>query len=179
MSIVSSRYARALFEALTSDGSGPEAGLSQLESFAAVLVREPAAREILLNPVVLPEHRDRFIARIAEALGMDIRVRKLIGLLVERRRVGILDDVIAAYRGMLDEKNGIVRAVVTAAELLDESERLGIARRLEQSLGKQVVMDVRQDATLLGGVVVRIGGTVYDGSLRQYLGGLRSRLAAS
>jgi F-type H+-transporting ATPase subunit delta len=154
-------------------------GLAQLEGFASVLASEPAAGQILMNPVIPHEQRERFIQQIADVLGLDSRVRRLISLLVDRRRVAILDEVIQIYQQMLDDQNGIVRAIVTSATPLTESEEAEISQRLEKSLGKRVIMDVQQDMAILGGVVVRIGGTVYDGSVRQHLAGFKSRLVAS
>ena len=100
-------------------------------------------------------------------------------MIVERRRLNILNDLIDNYQKMLDERNGIVRALVTSAAPLSEAEQRDIALRLEKSLGQRVVMDVREDPTLIGGLVVRIGSTVYDGSLRQHLEGFKERLLAS
>ena len=79
---------------------------------------------------------------------------------------------------MLDEKNGIVRAVVTTAGPLSDTEREEVVKRLEKSLGRRVVMEVGEDSSLIGGLVVRIGSTVYDGSLRQHLAGFKERLLA-
>jgi F-type H+-transporting ATPase subunit delta len=180
MDVVASRYAKALAESLSADGGDVvDQGLEQLEGFAWVLDSEPDARQILTNPVIPPDQREQFLDRLSGALTFDARVRKLIGLLVERRRLGVFDDVIVAYRKLLDEKKGIVRAVVTAAAPLTETERGEISSKLEASLGKRVVMDVRQDPELLGGLVVRIGSTVYDGTLRQHLSALKSRLISS
>lgn len=180
MAIVSSRYARAIYDSLSEEGpKTAEQGLVQLRSFADVLENEPTARQILVNPVIPPDQRERFIGQVANVLSLDARVRKLIVLLADRRRLDLLDEVIDAYREMLDEQMGIVRAEVTSATKLSDSQEKDINATLEKSLGKRVVMDVHQDATLLGGMVVQIGSTVYDGSLLQQLAGFRSHLAAS
>lgn len=177
MIVVASRYARAILDALAADGSpGPEAGYEQLRQFRSVLDSEPDARKLLVNPVVPPERRDRFIGQVGELLGLDIRVVKLIRLIVERRRLDILNDLVDAYRKMLDERSGIVRAVVTTAAPLSAAQRGEITERLEKSLARRVVMEVREDPSLIAGVVIRIGSTVYDGSLLQHLAGFKERL---
>jgi F-type H+-transporting ATPase subunit delta len=180
MAIVSSRYSQAIFDSLSSESPElAEAGLDQLRSFAEVLESQPTARQILVNPVIPSDQRERFIGQVAKVLSLDARVRKLIVLLADRRRLDLLDEVIDAYREMLDEHKGIVRAVVTSAAALSDSQQKKINAKLERSIGKRVVMDVHQDPALLGGVVVQIGGTVYDGSVLQHLAGFRSRLGAS
>ncbi len=180
MAIVSIRYARALFETLSADGGGQaDRGLAELQGFAGVLAREPAARQILLNPAIPADKRESFIGKIAAVLELDMRVRRLIGLLCDRRRLDILGEVVEAYQQMLDEKNGVARATVTSATALTESEAREFTERLGKSLGKRVIVEIERDPALLGGVVVRIGGKVYDGSLRQRLAGFRARLAAS
>jgi F-type H+-transporting ATPase subunit delta len=174
MIVVANRYARAFIEALAPEST--QAGLDQLRRFAVLLEDEPDTRTLLMNPVIPAESRDRFLDTIGRVLGLDRRVRKLLLLLVDRRRLNILDDLTDAYQKLLDERNGIVRAEVSSASLLTESERRELAERLGKTTGKRVEMEVEQDPSLIGGLVVRIGSTVYDGSLRQQLRGFKERL---
>ena len=179
MIVVASRYARALIEALGGGNTaGPVAGLEQLGQIKLLLRNEPDARKLLINPVIPPERRDSFVDEISRVLGLDARVAKLLHLIVERRRLEILDDLIDAYRKMLDEKNGIVRAVVRSAGPLSEAQQQEVAEKLEKSLGQRVVMEVEEDPSLIGGLIVRVGSTVYDGSLLQQLAGFKERLMA-
>ena len=179
MTVVAGRYARALIEALGGDNTaGPDAGLEQLDQITLLLRNEPDARKLLINPVIPPERRDSFVDEISRVLGLDPRVAKLLHLIVERRRLEILDDLIDAYRKMLDEKNGIVRAVVRSAGPLSEAQQQEVAEKLEKSLGQRVVMEVEEDPSLIAGLIVRVGSTVYDGSLLQQLAGFKERLMA-
>lgn len=176
MSVVSGRYARALIGALSPDRI--DSGMQQLRRFEAVIEQQPDARSLLLNPAVPAERRELFVREISGVLELDLPVQELIILLVERRRLGILGDLIESYRTISDEKQGIVRAVVTTVDPLPDSERRELVRRLETSTGKRVVMEVRHDSEIIGGLVVRIGSTVFDGSLRQQLAGFKARLLA-
>ena len=179
MTVVASRYARALIEALGGENTaGPDAGLEQLGQIKLLLENEPDARKLLINPVIPPDRRDRFVDEISRTLKLDARVAKLLHLIVDRRRLEILDDMIDAYRKMLDTKNGIVRAVVRSASPLSAQQQQEVVEKLEKSLGQRVVMEVEEDPSLIGGLIVRIGSTVYDGSLLQQLAGFKERLMA-
>ena len=149
-----------------------------MDQITLLLRNEPDARKLLINPVIPPERRDSFVDEISRVLGLDPRVAKLLHLIVERRRLEILDDLIDAYRKMLDEKNGIVRAVVRSAGPLSEAQQQEVAEKLEKSLGQRVVMEVEEDPSLIAGLIVRVGSTVYDGSLLQQLAGFKERLMA-
>ncbi len=177
MTVVASRYARALIEALGGENTaGPDAGLEQLGQIKSLLEDEPDARKLLVNPVIPPDRRGRFVDEICRALALDTRVARLLHLIVERGRLEILDDLINAYRKMLDAKNNIVRAVVSSATPLSEAQQQEVGEKLEKSLGQRVVMEVEEDPALIGGLIVRIGSTVYDGSLLQQLAGFKERL---
>jgi len=156
--------------------AGADAGLEQLAAIKSLLENEPDARKLLINPVISPDRRDRFVDEIIRALALDARVGKLLHLIVERRRLEILDDLIDAYRKMLDAKNGIVRAVVRSASPLSEAQQQEVVEKLEKSLGQRVVMEVEEDPALIAGLIVRVGSTVYDGSLQQQLAGFKDRL---
>jgi len=168
-----------LIEALGGENTaGPDAGLEQLGQIKLLLENEPDARKLLVNPVIPSDRRDRFVDEIRRALKLDARVGKLLHLIVDRRRLEILDDMIDAYRKMLDTKNGIVRAVVRSASPLSAEQQQEVVEKLEKSLGQSVVMEVEEDPSLIGGLIVRIGSTVYDGSLLQQLAGFKERLMA-
>ncbi len=174
MTVVASRYARALIEAMSPDQA--DTGLDQIQRLNDLIATEEDVRKLLLNPVVPQDRRKRFIEQLADAMGLDPRVRRLFVLIVERRRLPVLADVVVAYQQMLDQRNGIVRAQVLAAAPISEAGQREIAARLEKTTGKRVVMEIDEDPELIAGLVVRIGSTVYDGSLRLQLKGFRQRM---
>jgi F-type H+-transporting ATPase subunit delta len=177
MSVAANRYAKALIDALPSDQA--EAGYDQLLRFTAILREHSDARRLFENPTVPADRRKAFLQQIAGTLGFTKEIRNFIEILIERNRLDILDEIIAAYQKFLDAKLGIVRAKVTAAQPLDDTQRTELSKKLETVTGKRVRMDVSVDPNLLGGVVARVGTTIYDGSLRQQLQTFRARLAQS
>jgi len=153
-----------------------EAGLVQLESFAALLKEEPDARRLLENPTIAGDRRNKLLQEIASALGFDKRVRNFVGILLDKGRLELLEEIIDAYRRLLDDRMGIVRALVTAARPLDVAEQNELAAKLMERTGKKIRMEVAIDASLIGGVVAQVGSTIYDGSVRTQLQAFKNRL---
>jgi F-type H+-transporting ATPase subunit delta len=174
MSVAANRYAKALMDVLYPEKA--EAGLQQLQSFASLLSEQPDARRFLQNPAMAGERRQRLMKEIADALSFDRRVSNFVNILIDRNRLSILDEIIVAYQKLLDDRLGIVRAQVTAAQTLDSAQHRELAAKLEQITGKQVRMEVAIDPSLIGGVIAQVGSTIYDGSVRQQLQAFKSRL---
>jgi len=153
-----------------------EAGLDQLQSFATLLKEEPDARRLLENPTMAGERRTKLLKEIASALGLDRRVANFVGILLDKGRLELLEEIIDAYGRLLDDRMGIVRALVTAARPLDATQHNELEMKLMERTGKKIRMEVAVDASLIGGVVAEVGGTIYDGSVRTQLQAFKNRL---
>ena len=112
----------------------------------------------------------------SDALNFDRRVSNFINILIDRNRLPLFDEIIAEYQRLLDQRLGTVRARVTSAQTLDATQHQELAARLAEVTGKQVIMEVAVDPSLIGGVVAQVGSTIYDGSVRQQLQAFKSRL---
>jgi F-type H+-transporting ATPase subunit delta len=99
------------------------------------------------------------------------------GLLAERGRIAYLPDIVTAYGALVDEELGQARARVRARVPLTEQEKERIAARLQQAVGKRIILEEQQDTTLLGGFVAQVGSLILDASLNHQLERLRARLA--
>jgi len=174
MSVAGNRYAKSLLDVLYPDNA--EAGLQQLESFAALLKEEPDARRLLQDPTLSTVRRRRLLMEISGALGFDRRIANFIDILIDRNRLLLLEEIIVAYEKLLDDRLGVVRAQVTAARPLAAPQQQELAAKLEQVTGKQIRMEVAIDPSLIGGVIARLGSTIYDGSMRSQLSAFRNRL---
>jgi F-type H+-transporting ATPase subunit delta len=174
MSVAANRYARALMDVLYPDHA--EMGQDQLDRFASLLRDEPDARRLLENPTMAGDRRRKLLDEISSALALDKRVRNFIGILVDKHRLKLLDEVIDGYRRLLDDRMGIVRAKVTAARPLNAAEQKELEIKLMERTGKQIRMEVAVDPSLIGGVVAQVGSTIYDGSVRTQLQAFKSRL---
>ena len=175
MSVAANRYARALIDVLYPEKA--EIGQQQLQQFFSLLTDQPDARRLLENPAMAGDRRKRFLSDLSGALNLDPRVSNFIGILVDRDRLSILDEIIQTYQKFLDEKLGIVRARVTSAHSLDPGQQKELTARLEKATGKQIRMEVAADPSLIGGLVAQVGSTIYDGSVRQQLQAFRSRFS--
>lgn len=154
-----------------------EAGLQQLQAFQAILDEQPDMRSLLENPSLAGDRRKSFLKQLAGELKLDPRVANFINLIVERNRLDIFKQILTSYQNLFDERTGIISAVVTAAQPLDASQQKQIEAKLQKLTGKKVRMEVSVDPSLIGGVVARVGGTIFDGSVRQQLEAFRNHLA--
>ena len=170
------RYARAVLALAREDGTLEATG-EELNRAAATF-DEPRLRPLVLSPVIDAGARRQTARGVAEALGLSPTVRNLIGLLAERDRLAILPDVARWYDALLDDELGRTRVAIRSATALSAAERnelIELARRLT---GRGKILAANElDAELLGGVVLDIGGTVYDGSLKTQLARLTKEMA--
>ena len=170
------RYARALFDVALKEKVNLDAVETQLAAFVDLFTTHPLLEKVLVNPAV-PTPRTR--ATVTELLThMDVTpvVGKLLVLLAERDRLVLLPDLLEAYRIRLMDHQHVVRAQVTTATVLS-AERTGtIEKELAKATGRRVLLSTLVDPAIIGGLVTRIGGTIYDGSLTGQLARMKKKL---
>ena len=179
-SAVAVRYARALADAVLGPKSGMDAqqALAELRSFQDMVKTSSELRNVLLSPAVTASRKRAVIGRFASTMPLSPLVRNFLFVLVDRRRADILEDVAEAFEAAIDERMGVVRAEVRSAAPLNDQQRDALRQELSRVANKQVRCDFSVDPALIGGVVARIGSTVYDGSVRTQLDTLHERLVA-
>jgi F-type H+-transporting ATPase subunit delta len=170
------RYARALFDVVRKEGSDLAQVESELVAFSALLKGHATLDQVLLNPAVPAPRKRSIVGLLVARARVQAIVGKLFVLLAERDRLAVLPDLIAAYRERLLEHRRVVRAEVTTAVALPAGRTLEIARALEKATGWEVALSTRVDPEIIGGVVARVGGTVYDASITRQLEKMRQRL---
>ena len=167
------RYAQALFELAEEQGQ-TEQWLGQLRS-AAERLTEPSAALYLGVPRVPMENKLSFVRQaLADAHPLMLNA---VSLLVQRGTTPTLPQIADVYADLLDEGMGRARASVTSAESLSRAQRGKLSDLLQTMLNKEIVLDAAVDPAVIGGVVVRVGDQVIDGSVRTRLHGLRRSLA--
>jgi F-type H+-transporting ATPase subunit delta len=175
------RYAGALADLVVAPESGlaPETVVEQLRSFETAILEAPGLRLVLASPAVSTSRKRAAIRRIADALGIAPLIRNFILVLSDHRRAALLTPVIDSFELLVDERRGFVPGEIRSAAALSEPERQTLAGELGRLAGAQVRLRFTVDPNLIGGVMARIGSTVYDGSVRGQLAALRTRLAVT
>ncbi len=179
-SAISSRYAKALADAVLASGSGtdPRQALTELRAFEHLVDSSPELRNVLLSPAVPTVRKRAVVARLAPTVPLSPLVRNFLFVVIDRRRAGLLGEMAAALEAALDERLGVVRAEVRSPVPLDPGQQAALGQELSKVANKQVRCEFFVDPSLIGGVVARMGSTVYDGSVRTQLETLRERLTA-
>ena len=175
MSAVAERYAAALADVAV-ERKNSETIKRNLAAFVEAFSSIADLRNALESPALNAEVKRKVIAEIAGKMGLDVAVRNFIYLVVDHRRTEILPEMEEAFLSELNERLGIVDAEVTSAHELNDDEKRQLSSVLEQRTGKKVEARFEIDGALLGGAVVRLGSTIYDGSVRDQLKRLREQL---
>jgi F-type H+-transporting ATPase subunit delta len=172
---VSSRYAAALADVALEQKSA-ERVKTDLAAFAQIYFSAADLRNSLETPAVGREAKLQVVQKIAELMNLAPAVRNFLCVLVDNHRTEMLGEIQEAFRVELNARLGIAEADVTSSRELSAQERAQLTAALTKRTGKKIEARFHQDASLVGGAVVRVGSTVYDGSVREQLTRLRERL---
>ncbi len=172
--MIAHRYARALLDIGVERKNFEQLG-RELDRVVGLYASADLA-ELFRNPKFDAEARKKVLTELLRRLMVSPICRNFLHLLVDRNRIAHLPDIVEAYHDLADEHAGRLRARVSVAHRLSEPEIARLRTVLQKVTGLQVVVEQEEDPTLLGGVITRIGGKVYDGSVRAELDALRSSL---
>lgn len=178
LTAVATRYANALADVVTAAGSAvkPQDAAAQLRAFASTLAASPELHTALITPAVPLARKRAVVTRIADLEQLSRIVRNFLLVLLDHGRIAAIGDIADAFEVILDERLGFARAEVTSAAALTDQQRAALNSELERLTGKRIRPRYGVDGALIGGVVARIGSTVYDGSVRGQLESIRRRL---
>lgn len=170
------RYGRALFDVAAKEKVDLQPLDDHLAAFVKLFQQHPELEKILLNPAVpAPRKRDA-VAELVRRANLPPVLAKLLVLLAERDRLVLLPDILTAYRDRLLEHQKVVQAEVTTASPLAAERVNAIETSLIRVTGRSVRLSTRIEPALIGGLVARVGGTVYDGSVAMQLKKMRQKL---
>ena len=176
MSVLSLRYAHAFASVAASAHLDIPAAQQQLNDFSGTLAGSRELREVLMNPSIPNEQKLKVLDAIAGRIGMFPQVRNFLAVIMGHQRLDELDEILTEYHAVADEQAHVAEAEITSAHPLNDQDRTELEAQVSRLAGGTVRATYHQDATLLGGAVVRIGSTVYDGSIRAQLRQLKQKL---
>jgi F-type H+-transporting ATPase subunit delta len=173
---MSGRYAQALFalaqESLSTDKVGAD-----LKAFQSLIDESPDMQRLVRSPVFAAEQQVKALDAILARAGIDGVAANFIKLVAAKRRLFAISDMIRDYNKLSDAAKGVTRAEVTVAEPMSDQQLDALKDSLRQvSGGKSVEMNVKVDPAIIGGLIVKLGSRMVDGSLRTKLNTIRSRM---
>jgi F-type H+-transporting ATPase subunit delta len=170
------RYARALFDVARKEGGDLGRIERELAGFVDLFEAHPALKKVLLNPAVPVPRKRATMVELTMRSDTTTTVAKLLALLAERDRLIVLPDLLASFRQRVMDFQNIVRAEVVTATPLAAAKQQAIEAGLARLTGRTVSVTTKVDPSIIGGMVARVGSTVYDGSITRQLEKMKQRL---
>jgi F-type H+-transporting ATPase subunit delta len=171
------QYANALADVVVPQGAA-EPTRKQLGEFQAAYTESAELRNFMASPAVSREAKHGVVEKLVARLGASRILRNFLFVVVDNQRTHLLPEIAASFEQVLRQRQGVEEAEVCSAMALSDAQKKALLRNLESLTGKRIQANYSLDPELLGGAVVRIGDTIYDGSVRNQLNRLRARLTA-
>jgi F-type H+-transporting ATPase subunit delta len=171
MASVVGTYARAFADVVMTKSNllDPARMLQELHGIEALLKESDPLRRVLENPSIPGDRKRAVLDAITMRLGSTRQVRNFIAVLIDHRRLPLFSEILKQLEQELDDRQGFAEAQVSAARQLSDPERKMLEAEITKMTGKKVRARYEQDASLLGGAVVQVGSTIYDGSVKGQL----------
>ncbi len=175
ISTAARRHARALAELADEEGQA-EAVSADLEALARALEASAELARFITSPLHGPQQQQAVLQALAEKMKLAELTRRFLSVLVENRRLALLEEVIAAWRQLQAARRGETKVRAITAEPLNATQRKKLEAVLKKALGQQVDIDNSVNPDILGGLVLHVGSRMIDASVRQRLNALKGRL---
>ena len=179
MASVASVYARAFADVVFERRLEAAKILAELRSLSALLHGYPDLRRVWENPAIAAEQKRGILDAIAKREGLSRPVRNFVAILIDHRRMHFYDGIVEQLSRELDLRMGFTEAQITSFRELSEPEKRSLEAQVEKLTGKKVRARYARDTSILGGAVVRVGSTIYDGSVLGQLERIREQIAES
>jgi F-type H+-transporting ATPase subunit delta len=176
MAAIASRYARALVEAILAQKIDPDIARQQLRSIVEAVHESVELRRVWESPAISAEQKRAVLDAIARQMNALKPIRNFVAVLIDHRRIAMLDDITRQFEIELDAQLGFAQAEISSARQLSAEERSVLESQIERLTGKKVRARYASNPELLGGVMVRVGSTIYDGSVRGQLEKMKQEL---
>lgn len=178
MASITSRYARAFADVVIDLQLDPDKVRQELRSMVDIVSSSPELRRVWESPAVPQEQKLKLLDAIATRAGLVTAVRNFMAVLIDHGRMAMLVQIAAQFEAELNHRLGVAEAEVTSARELAPEERTGLEEQLARLTGMKVRAHYALDSKVLGGAVVKVGSTIYDGSLRGQLRRMKEQLSS-
>ncbi|HXC44148.1 MAG TPA: ATP synthase F1 subunit delta [Candidatus Dormibacteraeota bacterium] len=178
MASVASTYARAFADVILDTHLDADRSIAELRAIASLLAESSDLRRVWENPAIPAEQKRRVLDVIAERDGVSTQTRNLVAVLIDHRRIHFLEPIIRQLEKDLDARLGFAEAQITSARLLGDAEKQEFEAQIGKLTGKKVRAHYDEDQSLLGGAVVRVGSTIYDGSVKGQLERMKEAISS-
>ena len=175
ISNIAKRYARAFFE-IAGEENKLEQYYEELAAFSSIIEKNKDLKGFLVNPIFEQEDKKKVLGQVISRLSLSPMTVNFLKLLIDKKRIDVLPDIESCYRQQMDEVLKKLRATVKTAFPLSAEMLKHVTSGLEKMTGKQVEVTVETDENLLGGIMIGVGDTLYDGSIRSQLNNMRNLL---
>jgi F-type H+-transporting ATPase subunit delta len=178
MAAVNSRYARALSDVVEGKKLDADKLVAELQELSRALALSSELRAVLQAPSVPVAQKLKVLDAVVAKVGASRVARNFLAVLVQNRRIAGLGEIARLFEGEMNERRGFSEAEVASWRELGEDEKRALSASLEKALGKKVRARYQKDESLLGGARIRVGSTIWDGSVRGRLRKLKERLSS-
>jgi F-type H+-transporting ATPase subunit delta len=179
MAAIASRYARALVDVVLEQKTDPDVARQQLNAIVQAVHDSTELRRVWESPAVSADQKRAVLDAVVGQMGITRTIRNFIAILIDHRRIAMLDDMAKQFDSELNAQLGLAEAEVSSARPLSTDGKRELESQLERLTGKKVRATYSSDPGLLGGVVVRVGSTIYDGSVRGQLEKMKQELSTA
>ena len=172
---IARRYAKALLMIGKTDGKADDYK-DELNGFASLIAGEAALEQVINNPLYNAKERKKVLTALIGKLNLSLVMSSFLKLLFDKGRFGFLGAINEFYQKLADDLKGVARASLVSANELSSEAVEKIRKALSKKTGKDIVLDIKTDPALIGGVVTKIGDLVLDGSIKTQLLNMRESL---
>ena len=178
MASVINSYARAFADVVFESHLDPAKTLQEAQALAELVAANKQLREVWETPSITAEQKRAVLDAIVDREGISHPVRNFVAVVMDHHRIRFLTAMVKQFELELDQRMGFAEAQITSARELSETERAAIESQVQVMVGKKVRARYSRDASLLGGAVVRVGSTIYDGSVEGQLERIRTAIGS-
>jgi F-type H+-transporting ATPase subunit delta len=177
MASVTNTYARAFADVVFDSRLDVDKTLREVRSLAELVASSKELRKVWETPSIPAEQKRAVLDAISARTGVSRPVRNFVAVLIDHRRINFLGPIVKQFEQELNERLGFTEAEITSARELNKSERGSLETQVENLTGKKVRARYSRDESILGGAIVRVGSTIYDGSVKGQLERIKEALS--